>query len=64
MSKELEQAFVAARDLPEADQLELIDFIERKIIERKIAEGIESFERYGGKPAEEVFERLLRKYGG
>jgi hypothetical protein len=63
MIKELEEAFAAARDLPEEDQLALVDFIERKIIERKIAEGMESFEKYGGKPAEEVLDRLARKYG-
>jgi hypothetical protein len=63
MIKELEEAFAAARDLPEEDQLALVDFIERKIIERKIAEGMESFERHGGKPAEEVLDRLARKYG-
>jgi hypothetical protein len=64
MIKELEKAFAAARELPEEDQLELLDFIERKIVERKVAEGIESFDKHGGKPAAEVFDRLTRKYGG
>jgi hypothetical protein len=62
MIKELEQAFAAARELPEEDQLELLDFIERKIIERKIAEGEESIRLHGTKPAQEVFERLAKKY--
>lgn len=64
MIKELEQAFAEVGKLPEAHQLELVDIIERKIIELKIAAGIESFEKYGGKPADEVLDRLARKYGG
>jgi len=64
MIKELEQTLAEASKLPKADQLELADLIERKIIERKIAAGIESFDKYGGKPADEVLDRLARKYGG
>jgi hypothetical protein len=63
MIKELEQAFAEARDLPEEDQLALVDFIERKIIERKIAAARESFAKHGGRPAEEVLDELARKYG-
>ncbi|HKY93944.1 MAG TPA: hypothetical protein VJL84_01510 [Kiloniellales bacterium] len=63
MIKELEQALAAARDLPEEDQLAVVDFIETKVIERKIAEARESFAKFGGRPAEELLDELARKYG-
>lgn len=64
MNTKLRNVLEAAERLPETDQVELADQIEDMIIQRKIAVGEASYARDGGAPAEEVFDRLEKRYGG
>jgi len=64
MTKEFEQAFEAAPRLPETTQDELALMIKRRIIDERLAKSEASYATKGGVPAEEVFDRLIRKYGG
>ncbi len=69
MNARLRDALREAESLPEdrqealADRL-LADIRRIREIEAALAEGERSLRESGPIPAEEVFERLIRKYGG
>lgn len=64
MTKQLEQAIEAARQTSETTQDELALMIKRRILDERLAASDASYAAKGGKPAAEVFNRLIRKYGG
>lgn len=64
MTAKLDEAVAAAKRLPADEQDDLAAELTRRIVERAIARGEASYASEGGKPADQVFDRLERKYGG
>lgn len=68
MNARLSEAIEAVRRLPEDRQTkiadDILDAIALSELDAKIAEGERSYRENGGKPADEVFDRLIAKYGG
>lgn len=68
MNAKLSEAIEAVRRLPEDRQAkiadDILDAIALSELDAKIAEGERSYREHGGKSADEVFDRLIAKYGG
>jgi hypothetical protein len=67
MTPKLTKAVEAVEKLPQARQDALADLLleaaARAALDDAIAAGEASFAEHGGRPASEVFERLIDKYG-
>ena len=67
MAPKLTKAVEAAEKLPQARQDALADVLleaaARATIDDAIAAGEASYAAHGGRPAAEVFERLIARYG-
>lgn len=67
MTPKLSKAVAAVERLPQARQDALADLLldaaARAAVEEAIATGEASFTEHGGRPAAEMFERLIAKYG-
>ena len=64
MTSKLDEAVAAAKRLPEDEQDSIAALINRQVLERAVARGEASLAAGGAIPAEAVFDRLERKYGG
>lgn len=68
MNAKLSEAIEAVSRLPEERQAkiaqDMLDAAYEATIDEEIEKGMASYRKHGGIPAEEVFDRLIAKYGG